>query len=240
MAIYVTSDLHGLPIETFKCLLGRIGFQNRDWLYILGDVIDRNNDGGVGILRWLLEQPNVQLLRGNHEQMMLSCAFAFEKVTEESLENLSAVHMEALGRWMANGASPTLAAMRRLLHTEPRTVEDILEYLRDTPFCESVEIGDKAFLLCHAGFENFDKSKKFSDYSEDELLWNRPGEEERYFDDVLVVMGHTPTEYYGCGGRAFFTDTWVDIDVGGSMGAPPMFLRLDDGKEFYFDKKEIC
>ena len=117
MAVYVTSDLHGFSIEKFKQLLKVIGFSHSDWLYILGDVIDRNNDGGIAILLWLLEQPNVQLIRGNHEQMMLSCSWAFERITDEALSNISANDIENLNRWLVNGATPTLSSMKHLLHT---------------------------------------------------------------------------------------------------------------------------
>ena len=86
MAIYVTSDLHGLPLEKLEELLRKVHFSDRDWLYILGDVIDRENDGGVAILRWCLYQPNVQLLLGNHEAMLLSCDFVFDEVTEDSIQ----------------------------------------------------------------------------------------------------------------------------------------------------------
>ena len=235
MAVYVTSDLHGFSIEKFKQLLKVIGFSHNDWLYILGDVIDRNNDGGIGILLWLLEQPNVQLIRGNHEQMMLSCSWAFHQITDETLSNISANDIGNLNRWLANGATPTLSTIKHLLHTSPDAVEDIMAYLRDTPLCESVEVNGQSFLLCHSGFQNFDKNKRLSDYSETEILWNRPNKEDRYFDDILIIMGHTPTGYYGCRGKAFRTDTWIDIDIGCADGATPMFLRLDDMKEFYFN-----
>lgn len=84
---YVISDLHGYPIEKLKTLLEKAGFCEDDFLYILGDVIDRNGDGGVGILQWLLSQPNVQLILGNHEAMLLSCSFVLEQVTDEFVES---------------------------------------------------------------------------------------------------------------------------------------------------------
>lgn len=61
MSVYVTSDLHGLPLADLKRLLNIVNFNNNDWLFILGDVIDRQNDGGVEILKWLLEQPNAPI-----------------------------------------------------------------------------------------------------------------------------------------------------------------------------------
>lgn len=75
---YVISDLHGYPLEKLKKLLKKANFSSDDFLYILGDIIDRNGDGGVGILLWLLEQVNVQLILGNHEAMLLSCDFVFD------------------------------------------------------------------------------------------------------------------------------------------------------------------
>lgn len=142
-------------------MLKVIGFSESDWLYILGDVIDRNNDGGIAILLWLLEQPNVQLIRGNHEQMMLSCSWAFEQITEKALSNVSADNIENLNRWLVNGAAPTLSTTRHLLHTSPESVEDIMAYLRDTPLCESVEVNGQSFLLCHSDFKILIKTKKY-------------------------------------------------------------------------------
>ena len=43
--IYVTSDLHGYPLEKFSDMLKSVNFSQNDILYILGDVIDRGKDG---------------------------------------------------------------------------------------------------------------------------------------------------------------------------------------------------
>lgn len=43
--IYVISDLHGYPFEKLKKLLQTAGFTKEDYLFILGDVVDRNGDG---------------------------------------------------------------------------------------------------------------------------------------------------------------------------------------------------
>ena len=71
--IYVTSDLHGYPKDKFLRFLFDSGFSDNDELYVLGDVIDRNGDGGVEMMRWIMGQPNVHFLLGNHEDMMLEC-----------------------------------------------------------------------------------------------------------------------------------------------------------------------
>ena len=83
--IYVTSDLHGYPLHDFFQLLDKAKFSDSDDLIVLGDVIDRNGDGGIAMLRWMLQQANVRMILGNHEAMLLSCRFLFDAITDESL-----------------------------------------------------------------------------------------------------------------------------------------------------------
>ncbi len=235
MAIYVTSDLHGLPLEDFKRLLDSVNFSQNDWLYILGDVIDRRNDGGVEILKWLLKQPNVQLILGNHEAMLLSCEFVFDEITDTNIDNLTPEKWELLGSYTENGGDVTLKNLKSMLHSDPETLWDILDYLRDAPLYETVNVGGKDFLLVHSGLGNLSPEKRPEDYSVHELIWTRPNLSERYYEDGITVFGHTPTVYYGSEfrGKILHTDTWIDIDVGAAFDNSPALLRLDDLNEFY-------
>lgn len=94
--IFVTSDLHGYPLKKFRQLLADAGFTEEDELYVLGDVIDRHGDGGVETLLWMMDQPNITLLMGNHEAMLLSVDFLFDAVTDDSLSQISYEQMNAL------------------------------------------------------------------------------------------------------------------------------------------------
>ena len=228
---YVISDLHGYPIEKLKMLLEKAEFGDDDFLYILGDVIDRNGDGGVGILLWLLEQYNVQLILGNHEAMLLSCDFVFDEITEESVNAMDSEKIELLNNYMLNGGTVTLKALRKLSR-EKQT--DILDYLRDCPLYEAVTAGDKDYILVHSGFDNFSKDKKISDYTPDDLIWAWPELTDEYYDDIHTVFGHTPTMSYGdeYKGKIIKTRTWTDIDCGTAYGNEPVLLRLNDYKEF--------
>ena len=111
--IYATSDLHGYPLDRFQKLLKQADFGNQDFLFVLGDVIDRNGDGGVGLLRWMMEQPNVELILGNHEAMLLSCAFLFDEITDDSVASLDEKQVRLLMNWI----SAWDAALSRALHT---------------------------------------------------------------------------------------------------------------------------
>ncbi len=228
---YVISDLHGYPHDRLLQLLKEAGFGKDDFLYILGDVVDRNGDGGVETLQWLMYQTNVQLILGNHEAMLLACSFVFDAIAEDSIDALTPEKIDNLAMYQFNGGGVTLKAMQKL----PKdTQQDILDYLRDCPLYELLSIGKRSYLLVHSGIENFDKNKKLSEYADDELLWARPALDERYFDDVMTIFGHTPTIAYGdeYDGKIIRTDTWIDIDVGAGFGREPVLLRLDDMKEF--------
>ena len=235
LAVYVTSDLHGLPLKDLKKLLDSVNFNDNDWLYILGDVIDRQNDGGIEVLKWLLNQPNAQLILGNHEAMLLSCDFVFNEITEENILGFTPDKMELLMNYTQNGGDVTLKSLRELMKDDPETVVDILDYLREAPIYETVSVGSNDFLLIHSGLDNFDKNKKIADYTTDELIWAWPELDDEYFDDIITVFGHTPTMSYDHAnkGKILKTKTWIDIDVGVPYGNPPALLRLDDLKEFY-------
>ena len=234
--VYVTSDLHGYPLSKFRALLDRAGFGDDDFLFVLGDVIDRNGDGGIEMLDWFMLQSNIELLLGNHEAMLLECAFLFDEITDETLDNLTSEQIDSLLSWMSNGAKPTMDSLQRLNHRRPGAAADILDYLRSAQLYETVRAGDRDFILCHAGLGNFRPDKKLSQYTPKELLWTRPTLMDHYFDDVITVFGHTPTVYLGSNPmRAVRTDTWINIDTGAAAGGSeaPMLLRLDDLKEFY-------
>lgn len=232
--IYVTSDLHGCSPNCFQALLDRVGFSEDDFLFILGDVIDRG-ENGAALLLWLTQQPNMQLILGNHEVLLLACDFLFREVTEENLADLTAEHLALLENWMQNGGAPTLAGLRKLLKRDPDLIAGILDYLRDAPLYEVVHANGRNFVLVHGGLDNFRPDKPLENYTPAEILMTRPAANDSYFPDATVVFGHTPTEYYAeaCRDRAFRTPTWVCIDTGAARGGMPMLLRLEDGKEFY-------
>lgn len=232
--IYVASDLHGCAVAEFEALLKRGGFTEDDFLFILGDVIDRGNHGAE-LLLWMTQQPNVQFILGNHEAMMLSCSFLFREVTEENLDGLTVDDLKRMNHWMRNGGSTTLAGIRKLLKEDPELVEGMLEYLREAPLYDTVEAGGRKFILVHGGLGNFESNKPLDLYEPHDLLWERPALDTVYDPNATVILGHTPTVCYGSEyrGKILRTDTWINIDAGVSMGCKPALLRLDDLKEFY-------
>lgn len=236
--IFATSDIHGYPLESFQCLLEKAGFSASDQLYVIGDVIDRNGDGGVAMLRWMMRQENVMLIKGNHEVMMLECEFALKE--DVDLTNLRKVTLEqehSLLRWHRNGCLATLDSLLKLKKNDPEELIRILDYVRSAPLYMETAVPMKRFVLVHGGLNCFEPEKGLEEYGTEDLVWTRPGIEDRYWDDRLVILGHTPTRYFGAEkGKMLVTDTWVDIDTGAAGGGSPMILRLDDMCPFYAEK----
>ena len=100
---YVTSDLHGYPLDSFLRLLESAGFGDSDCLYVLGDVVDRNGDGGIAALRWIMSRPNVEFLLGNHEDMLLACVPFLDEIREESIRSLQLEQMQLYMNVSAGG-----------------------------------------------------------------------------------------------------------------------------------------
>lgn len=232
--IYVSSDLHGCSPTQFHQLLDRADFRDEDFLFILGDVIDRGPHGAE-LLLWLSQQSNMQLILGNHEAFMLSCSFLFWEVTEENLARITPEHLQLAESWIDNGGGSTIQGFQNLLKEDPELAQGILDYLREAPLYETLRVNGRDFVLVHSGLDNFHPERPLSDYEPAELLLFRPTLQTRYYSDATVIFGHTPTQYLSPGHhrRALCTDSWICIDTDAASGHTPMLLRLDDLKEFY-------
>ncbi len=219
--IYLTSDLHGYPIDKFLYLLDEVKFSSKDTLYILGDVIDRGPDG-IRLLKWCMRQPNVKLLMGNHERLMLRCESMITGPTE-----ISSVLMHSLDLWMSNGGDVTLEALRN------ESVEmryRILDYIRDLPIYFELTVDGQKYVLVHAGLGGYEQGREMSDYCENELTWERPSLDTEYSHDFITIFGHTPTCYMSrySEGSPIKSATWWNIDTGAACGLWPTIVKLGE------------
>ncbi|MBE6735031.1 MAG: calcineurin [Ruminococcaceae bacterium] len=230
---YVVSDLHGYPLERLKKALSVAGFSESDRLYVLGDCIDRGYDG-LNIIRYIMTKPNITLIQGNHEAMLLENRTLFDGDRIPSASDLVGERRRAYSIWVSNGGYSTMDAMQQYTHAQ---IKYILEFLDKAPLYKEIEAGGKTYILTHSGLGNFREDKPLCDYTPHELLWTRPPLDTRYYEDGrIVIFGHSPTVMYGdeYRGRPIITDTWIDIDTGASKGLSPLLLRLEDMKKFYF------
>ncbi len=226
MGHYVMADIHGEG-ERFYEMLREIGFSDADRLFILGDVVDRGADG-IALLRKIMEMPNVTMLLGNHEYMMLQ--YFAPEATEIDHR-----------RWNKNGNAPTLAAYHALAPSEQ---EEILNFLKTRPTHYQIEVGGKLFYLIHG----------FPAGNVHDEVWDRPTiDTPNPISDSQLIIGHTPVlefiqpegsqlqyakelENRGEHLRILHAAGFIDIDCCCGYDIPTKALaciRLEDMREFY-------
>ena len=132
------SDIHGNAIR-FNSIMEQIDLQPEDTLYILGDVIDRYPDG-IRILRLLMSMPNVQMLLGNHEYMMLN---ALDRLAKDNPE-----YPHALRLWYRNGGDITHEYIK---HIRKSVRKEIFDYLHSLPLNIDIEVNGQPYILVHGG-----------------------------------------------------------------------------------------
>ena len=220
------SDLHG-EADRFHAMLKKIGFSEEDILIILGDVVDRGPDG-IDLLLEIMGVPNVIMLLGNHEYMMLQYLSPTATGTE-------------IRRWNRNGNAPTLAAY---LKQKAKVQQRIISYLRGLPTHIELEVNGKRFYLVH-GFpgENIHDEVWFR--PEIDTVNPKPG--------YQVIIGHTKVlsmikpeeariryaielEDKGEHLRILHAPGFINIDCGCGYDMPIKALaclRLEDMQEFY-------
>lgn len=219
---YVLSDIHGNAAR-FNSVMEQINIQPQDTLYVLGDVIDRYPDG-IRILRQLMAMPNVRMLLGNHEFMMLDALYYNADCPTDWW-----AYNRYIRTWYANGGEVTHNYMKRIRKTLRL---EIFKFLHSLPLNIEVNINDTQFLLIHGGIA--DKSKCMGT---DEIVWERLLGDETMPEGKTVVFGHTPTRYYK---KVSPMEIWhgermigIDCGCGYAKGGRLSCLRLDDMKEFY-------
>ena len=238
MATYVTADIHG-EFEKFKRLIERIDLKDEDTLYILGDIFDRGPHPLLTMTR-VLEMPNVHCLIGNHELMALECMeFLLQEITDDSLLTLDDKIFGNLITWYHNGAGTTINEMQMFSPEGRRT---ILDSIKEFSVYEELSVGDKDYLLVHAGLGNYRPDKDMDEYSLKELVWDRADYTVQYFPDKYVITGHTPTQLIKENpkpGFIFRNNNHIAIDCGACFpGGRLAAICLDTDEEFYVESEE--
>lgn len=240
--IYVMSDIHGNS-RRFDSIMKQIDLQPEDTLYILGDVIDRYPDG-IKILRRLMKMPNVKMLLGDHEYMMLR-AIGRPYDDDENMDDLLIENQREL--WYQNGGYVTHRYWKRL---RKDLREEIIQYLHALPLNYDFEINGCRYKLVHgAPTEEYEYFRKRYPNPTHFSIWKRWRFFEEQHGDYVLVFGHTPTIEYTFSGvmEVWFGNRRIGIDCGSGYPEEPTHpyskfgrlacLRLDDMKAFYSEEK---
>ena len=250
MATYAVSDLHG-QYGIFEKLLECIEFSDDDYLYVLGDAIDRGPDG-IRILLKIMNSPNMDLLIGNHEFLMLNSVDADGSVDD--------VPGRDSNLWMNyNGGNYTFAGYRELSRGERIS---LLSWLNSRMLSTLVMRGARTVCLTHSNFDESYIGKKYEDCSYEVLwniVWKTPYRADLFIPvskytetDYDFIIGHVPVQkVVGLSGnlQAYHEQNILLIDGGCSFRRDRVLsdneygvicIRLDDMRETVVTFESLC
>ncbi|MBO6047564.1 MAG: serine/threonine protein phosphatase [Erysipelotrichaceae bacterium] len=242
------SDLHG-QFVLLQLMLEKIGFTDDDELFILGDIMDRGPNS-IDIYYFVQSMPNIHMLRGNHEIMMVQ---SLQKAIE--LKDLDSVRNNAYRLWKTNGGAKTVESIREYLqkdaipyeeYIENRTlfVQEIIDFINSLPSYYEFDYLGKHYVLVHAGVDP--EAETMDDMDPELMSWIR-----EYFylsecnPDYTYIFGHTPLCFIN-NDRSF--NIWYDPDYHNKIGIDGGLavadkgqlncLCLTDGQEYAIPYKE--
>jgi len=218
MSTYVTGDIHG-RLKLLDQLISDVPWDvSRDKLVFLGDLIDRGDDAR-GVVNRVIElvkgNPNVVVLRGNHEQMLLDCLDYGDL------------------QWLIpeNGGIASLSAYGFKLDqlndvSDIKIPEEHVEFFRSLPFYHE----DDQAIYVHAGLI---PGEHPSETDPDVLTWTRDLDFFTGYDGKLCFFGHTPTPYLPREGRTrrggiYIHGGCVGIDTSGEEHSPLSCIQVEN------------
>ena len=252
MSNYVMSDVHG-QYKSYMKMLKKIDLKAEDTLYVLGDVIDRGSDG-IKIITDMMKRPNVVMILGNHELLMMDALKNFDEIKSKDRHDTDDIDL-----WLdpCNGGEKTYDAYQNLT---PAKRKAILQYLEEAWIIKKIQVNNKIYHLSHA-YTNNKKTKdgfRYSDLTHDEIwdvVWMniydrafiRENKDKLYPNKKnIYISGHTFTQRLDCidelgRGLIYHNSDYYgyhvyNIDCGMALknkSSQLSCLRLEDGEEFY-------
>lgn len=211
---WVIPDIHGYA-NTLRALIEEmIQPSKHDYLYFLGDYIDRG-PGSKEVIEYLMylqkEEYNVRFLIGNHEDYLIK-AYDEEFVLKSFLGIKQKNNKKK--EWLFHGGKECMESYG--IHDLKQFPKEHIEWMRKLEYY--IELDD--YFLVHAGF-NFSLDNIFEDTHS--MLWVREYDiHPEKIKNKKLIHGHVPVNL-----------EFIDISV---KSKSYKFIDLDNG--IYIQKKE--
>lgn len=181
---WVIPDIHGCA-KTLRALIeDLIQPSKHDWLYFLGDYIDRGpySKEVVDYIIYLQKEDyNIRTLMGNHEEYLIK---SFED--ELNLKSIMGIRQtnKKKKEWLFHGGKDTMKSFGLTdLKDFPK---EYLEWMKNLEYY--IELDN--FFLVHAGF-NFKLKNPFED--KNSMLWIREYDiDKKKVGNKRIIHGHVP------------------------------------------------
>ena len=207
-------DIHGCA-KTLRALIeDLIQPSKHDWLYFLGDYIDRGPSSKevVDYVMFLQkEEYNIRTLLGNHEDYLI-------KSYEDELNLKSIMGIKQTNKkkkeWLFHGGKDTMKSFG--ISDLKDFPKEYLEWMKSLEYY--IELDN--FYLVHAGF-NFKLKDPFED--KDSMLWIREYEiDKKKIGNKRIIHGHVPVSL-----------EFIDLNI---KNKSYQYIDLDNG--CYMNKRD--
>lgn len=230
---YVCSDLHG-EYPAYQAIIDQL--EEKDKLYILGDVIDRGPDG-IKILQDIMkrkEKGQVEFLIGNHELMMVQALILGDKTQKKNWTSKE------------NSGEVTQKAFEKL---SPADQKSIKEFLLDSYVYKNIDVDSQKVHFVHAKAVQDEKDNSNKTVREmlaegkeklmETAVWSRgvnslmssEPHPESAKKGTFTVIGHSPTD----NNLIKYKNGYLNIDCGAGNGAIASLVNLTKGFVRYFN-----
>lgn len=188
--VFCITDIHG-NLTMFEHMRRFMITKDPDFkCYVLGDMIDRGPHG-YQIMKILLGDPEHFIyLKGDHEELFVDAARAVQQIMREEMwsykdvkKNFNYIASDPdVFLWCQNGGKPTLKDW-----IDDGCRASIVNLIDKLPTFASYYNVD----LCHAGCSQ--DGWMWGD--EVEMRWTRDHFDEEWFENRILIHGHTPVKY---------------------------------------------
>lgn len=194
MTTYAVGDIHGC-LTAMETLLNRLPLRDDDQLVFLGDLIDRGPDscGVIELIQRLRKERPVQIVRGNHEEMLL-------------LSRVDDVYCRAWLRFGGKEMLDSYGYQRADGNPWPTAVPDAHWQFFEHDLVDYVETA--THILVHGSLR---PDLTLNEQPWNDLRWEKWNDPQPHDSGKIVVCGHTP-QVKGVPlsvGHTICIDTWV-------------------------------
>ena len=229
MSVYAITDLHG-RYDLWSMVKNYL--TDDDILYCLGDCIDRGHYG-YDIISEMMDMPNVHLIMGNHEQMMV-----------DTLMRDNWWRIEANQLWDMNGGKYTLWQIEEKLSTpeddsQVKMFAEEVQRFAKTLFYKNIK--GQMIILNHCGFtpgngyEPYWDRHHFGDCWPDESILSED------MCNTYIIHGHTPVQamnkyhYKYWYDKTKVVENNIKEDIGEDRNIKVRVLKYCDGHKINLD-----
>lgn len=114
----------------------------------------------------------------------------------------------------------------------------IMEFMGDFECYAELDVNGQSYILVHAGLGNdFCYLTPLEDYTLEDFIWHRTDYEIPYYENKIVITGHTPTQLIACNpnpGYIFKGNNHIALDCSACSEKGRLAgICLETGEVFY-------